>query len=221
MSSVLTSIAVLAWASRYVRSGSIEATRNLLVDPPNLREWTPDPAYTFVRRQLPPDATVLLLNTNHGFFWDRDYVSDSFFEASQLNEAITAAGDREGITRLFERLGVTHVVIHEEPWVPFPPILWSYIRDSDDSRLLYRTPDSSLTVYRTHAGISTLKGLLGSSPIARRRREIALEIFVIAMSEESVQRHATACPEPTDSEAGGSQPSLSVREACDRALGRN
>ena len=144
---VLTSIAVLAWASRYVRSGSIEATRSLLVDPPNLREWTPDPAYTFVRRQLPPDAKVLLLNTNHGFFLDRDFVSDSSFEASQLNEAITAARDREGITRLFERLGVTHVVIHEEPWVPFPPILWSYIRDSDDSRLLYRTPDSSLTVY--------------------------------------------------------------------------
>jgi hypothetical protein len=144
---VLTSIGVLAWASRYVRAGSIEATRNLFVDPPNLREWTPDPAYTFVRRQLPPNAKVLLLNINHGFFLDRDYLADSFFEASQLNEAITAAQTREGITRLFERLGVTHVVMNQAPWVPFPPILWSYLRDSDHSRVLYRTPNSPLSVY--------------------------------------------------------------------------
>ncbi len=138
---------MLGWASRYVRSGSIEATRNLFVDPPNVHEWTPDTAFAFIRQQLPPNAKVLLLNTNHGFFLDRDYIADSFFEASQLNELITAARNRDGLTRLFQRLGVTHVLEDRTPWVSFPPILWSYIRDPDHAHRLYRSPTSSLRVY--------------------------------------------------------------------------
>ena len=140
-------VVVLGWASRYVRAGSMEATRNLIVDPPNIREWTPDPAFTFVRQQLPRSAKVLMLNINHGFFLDRDYIADSFFEASQLNELITAAHDREGLARLFERLGVTHVMVDQAPWVRFPPQLWSYVRDSGHARILYRSPHSPLRVY--------------------------------------------------------------------------
>jgi len=144
---IVGSLAVLGWASRYIRQGSLEATRNLLVDPPNVREWTPDPAFAFVRQQLPASATVLMLNINHGFFLDRDYIADSFFEASQLNAAVNAAGDRDGLTRLFERLGVTHVFADLTPWVKFPPMLWDYLRDPANTTVLYRSPDGPFTVY--------------------------------------------------------------------------
>jgi hypothetical protein len=141
------SLAVLGWASRYIRAGSLEATRNLFVDPPNIREWTPDPAFAFVRNQLPASAKVLMLNINHGFFLDRDYIADSFFEASQLNAAVNAAGDRDGLARLFERLGVTHVFADRTPWVKFPPMLWEYLRDPANATVLYTSPDGPFTVY--------------------------------------------------------------------------
>ena len=141
-------LVVLGWASRYVRDGSIEAARNLVADPPNLRGWTPDPVYTFVRRELPPSAKLMLLNINHGFFLDREYIADSFFEASQLNAVITAAGDREGLARLFQQLGVTHVLWDRAPWVKFPPRLLEYLRDPTNATLIYRSPDGPFTVYQ-------------------------------------------------------------------------
>jgi hypothetical protein len=144
---VASSLAVLAWATRYVRSGSIEAARNLIVDPPNVHEWTPHPVYTFVRHQLPPQAKLMLLNINHGFFLDREYIADSFFEASQLNELISAAHDREDLRRLFERLGVTHVLVDRTPWVKFPPLLWEYLDDPAAATLIYRSPDEQFSVY--------------------------------------------------------------------------
>jgi hypothetical protein len=149
---IVGSLVVLGWASRYVRQGLLEATRNLFVDPPNIREWTPDPAFAFVRQQLPASAKVLMLNSNHGFFLDRDYIADSFFEASQLNAAINAAGDRDGLTRLFERLGVTHVFADRTPWVKFPPTLWEYLRDPANATVLYRSPDGPFTVYELTRG---------------------------------------------------------------------
>jgi hypothetical protein len=144
---VLGSLAVLGWASRYIRAGSLEATRNLFVDPPNINEWTPDPAFAFVRNQLPASAKVLMLNINHGFFLDRDYIADSFFEASQLTAAVNAAADRDGLARLFERLGATHVFADRTPWVKFPPMLWEYLRDPANATVLYTSPGGPFTVY--------------------------------------------------------------------------
>jgi Dolichyl-phosphate-mannose-protein mannosyltransferase len=149
---IVGTLAVLGWASRYVRQGSLDATRNLFVDPPNIREWTPDPAFAFVRQQLPPAANVLMLNINHGFFLDRDYIADSFFEASQLNAAVNAAGDGDGLTRLFERLGVTHVFADRTPWVRFPPVLREYLHDPANATVLYTSPDGQFTVYELKRG---------------------------------------------------------------------
>ena len=165
------SIVALAWASRYVRAGSIEATRNLFADPPDIRDWTPNPAFTFVRQHLPPSAKVLLLNTNHGFFLDRDYVADSFFEASQLNEQIVAAGDPQGVTRFVRGLGITHVLADRAPWVKFPPMLWQYLDDPRNATLIYTSPHEELRVYELNDRISLRNGEVGGSGGNRRESE--------------------------------------------------
>ena len=48
----------------------------------------------------PADAKLMLLNTNHGFFCHRDFVADSFFEASQINALFLGADGKKGIDRL-------------------------------------------------------------------------------------------------------------------------
>jgi len=146
------SVAMLGWATRYQASAAIAVWRDIMTRPPDPRTWVPNPAYSYIREHLPPSAKLMLLNTNHGFFLDRDYVADSFFEASQLNERITAAGDRDGLTKLFDELGVTHVLVERDPWVRFPPFLWEYLANPATSRRLYASPDGSLTVYELTKG---------------------------------------------------------------------
>ena len=93
-----------------------------------------------------------MLNINHGFFLDRDYIADSFFEASQINASIAAAGNREGLARLFANLGVTHVYVDRAPWVKFPPMLWDYLHDPANATVLYQSADSPITVYALTGG---------------------------------------------------------------------
>ena len=93
-----------------------------------------------------------MLNNNHGFFLDRDYIADSFFEASQLNAAFAASG-RQELPRLFERLGVTHVLVDRAPWVRFPPFIWEYLDDPGNATVIYRSPKAGpFSVYELKRG---------------------------------------------------------------------
>jgi hypothetical protein len=156
-------IAVLGLASRYVRGGTIDAARNLLTASPSLREWTPDPVYTFVRRQLPPSAKIMLLNANHGFFLDREYIADSFFEASQLNALIGPASERGGLTELFRQLGVTHVLVDDARSVRFPEALWTYLSDPVNATLVYRSGNGPFSVYELRASSRLISPQTGVS----------------------------------------------------------
>jgi len=72
--------------------------------------------FRFVNDRLPADARVLLLNTNQAFFCDREFVSDSLFEASQLNALLLETRDDAELRALFARLGVTHVLERRLNW---------------------------------------------------------------------------------------------------------
>ena len=52
------------------------------------------PVFRAIDADVPADGRLLFINTNHGFFCHRDFIADSFFEASQIN-ALFAPG-REG-----------------------------------------------------------------------------------------------------------------------------
>lgn len=54
----------------------------------------------------------MLLNTNQGFYLDREFVADSFFEASQLSELFWKNPTISGIEPVFHTLGITHVLVH-------------------------------------------------------------------------------------------------------------
>ena len=89
----------------------------------------------------------MLLNTNHGFFIDREYIADSFFEASQMKALIADAHDGSELAAMFERLRITHVLVSSEEWVSFPPIVWTYLNSPSAARRIYVSPAQTYTIY--------------------------------------------------------------------------
>ncbi len=94
--------------------------------------------------ELPAAARLMFLNTNHGFFCHREFVADSFFEASQINELLRSAGGLAGIDRALAELGITHLLIeNRDRYVPWPESLYRYLNDRTRTRPLLRTSDGA------------------------------------------------------------------------------
>lgn len=72
--------------------------------------------FQFVNERLPADSRVLLLNTNQAFFLNREFVSDSLFEASQVNALLLETHDETELRALLARLGITHVLERNLNW---------------------------------------------------------------------------------------------------------
>jgi hypothetical protein len=105
-------------------------------------------AFRFINTQAHSSAKVMLLNTNQGFYLDREFVSDSFFEASQLSELFWKNPTISGIASVFQTLGITHVLVHvPNKWdVRYPPALDLFLKDHRRATFLYRSSDREYLV---------------------------------------------------------------------------
>lgn len=104
--------------------------------------------FRFIDEHLPEDARLLFLNTNLGFFCRRDYLADSFFEASQIADWLAgSATAAEARQRLDER-GVTHLLVDRRPRVAWPPGLARLLNDPAQVEELYRSDDGLFLVLR-------------------------------------------------------------------------
>ena len=105
------------------------------------------PVHRFVAT-LPPEAKLLLLNTNQGFFLERDYLSDSFFEASQIADWLRdAATPQAVIARLRERR-ITHVLLENRDWdIDWPQALLALLADRDLAAPRYRSSDGRFDLF--------------------------------------------------------------------------
>ena len=65
----------------------------------------------FINQKLPANAKLMFVDAMLGFFCEREFVADSFAEASQMNAVITNAGDLAGLQSWFRANGITHVLI--------------------------------------------------------------------------------------------------------------
>jgi len=105
------------------------------------------PVYRYVNETLPPGAKLLLLNTNQGFFLEREYLADSFFEASQLDAWLSTARTEDQIRELLRERGITHVLFEHHDWgIPYSPVLISFLEDPAFARPIYRSPEGRFTV---------------------------------------------------------------------------
>jgi len=69
--------------------------------------------FAFMNRELPMNTRLLFLNTNYGFYSEREYIADSFFEASQIVDWLACASAGEIQARLRNK-GITHISIRPE-----------------------------------------------------------------------------------------------------------
>lgn len=156
---VLASAGALALAAALVHSALVylKQTPRLLRDyaahGSRLHEEVRHPVYSWLDDNLPADARLLLLGTNRGFFVPRDYVADSFFEASQIGAAFGDAESPAAALRRLQELGVTHVVVDTGgPRVRYPEALVALVRDPRYLRRAYSSAEGRYEVVAVDPG---------------------------------------------------------------------
>jgi hypothetical protein len=103
-----------------------------------LRDGVP-PIFQFINDSLPMDAKLLFLDTNQGFFCHREYVADSFFEASQVNTFLLRNRRADEIEQALVAAGFTHVLDGHDRWnIRYPPTLEPFL--TERARLVYTSP---------------------------------------------------------------------------------
>ena len=79
-------------------------------------------AQEFINEELPPDAKILMVFTNHTLYLERDAAYDSFLEASALLLAAEKAKDGAELYALAREWGCGYVHIYHS----FEPEVWPY-----------------------------------------------------------------------------------------------
>lgn len=107
-----------------------------------LRQSVVPPVFAHIDDTLPAAAKLLFLNTNRGFHCQRDYVADSFFEASQIADWLRPAEDLTALRARLDDMGITHILIERRQWgIAYPEPLLELLGDSRQAVPHFRSPD--------------------------------------------------------------------------------
>lgn len=105
--------------------------------------------HRFINENLPAGAKLVFLNTNLGFFCRREYLADSFFEASQIADWLGGAASADEVRRRLAERGVTHLLLDRRPRVPdFPRPLVELVNDPASVKVVFRSSDDRFVVFR-------------------------------------------------------------------------
>lgn len=121
-------------------------TRDLVTQGAELKQAVVRPVYRFIEADLPADARLLLINNNHGFFLERDYIADSFFEASQISDLFAVATTTTEVRQTFEQLGLTHALVENRRGPAYPDSLVEVLQDPTQATPIFRSPDGRFVV---------------------------------------------------------------------------
>jgi hypothetical protein len=135
-----------------------------------------DPVYAFVRRELPADARLLCLHTNRGFYLDREYLADSFFDASQITDWLHSA---TSVTELRKRLAqrdITHVLIFPFKFGdPYHTTLLRLLQDQNQLQLVFRDDRFAVYALRPTSALSNVQRPRPAEQGSRSDRNSTLE----------------------------------------------
>lgn len=153
---VVASLALAAWygseaspgvsRGRYLAAAGKSLNRYLEAQG-DLKQTAVHPVYRFIDRELPADARLLLLNTGQGFFVEREFIADSFFEASQIADWLGPAGSVEALRELLAEEGITHLLVEHRDWgIAYPAALFEMLADASQVKVIYRSPEGRYSV---------------------------------------------------------------------------
>ena len=113
-----------------------------------VREAVVHPVYRFINETLPAEARLLMINTNHGFFCHREYVADSFFEASQTRQLVKGCATKLEVSELLRAQGLTHILIeNRDLGVPYPTAFREFLSAPEGlAEQVYRSEDDRFIV---------------------------------------------------------------------------
>jgi hypothetical protein len=112
-----------------------------------LREAARGPSDRFVAG-LPPGSRILLLNTNQGFFLERDFLADSFFEASQIADWLRGQDTARGVHAALRQRGITHVLRADIAWgIDWPAGLTALLGDPELAPRRYRAERGGTEIF--------------------------------------------------------------------------
>jgi hypothetical protein len=117
-----------------------------------LRAHATDEVFGVIDQRLPADAKLLFININRGFFCRREYIADSFFEASQTGALLRDLSQRGGVGSGLRDLGITHVLIDGETRGIDYPQEFVALLASPANRTIYKSPDGRYTLIALTAG---------------------------------------------------------------------
>ncbi len=118
------------------------------VDPAQLKASATPPVFRFINEVLPADARVLFLNTNQTFHCDRDFLADSFFEASQIADWLRPATTVAELQQRLRARRITHILYENRDWgIAYPAALQQLLNDSRAAEVLFRADNGQFVLF--------------------------------------------------------------------------
>jgi hypothetical protein len=97
------------------------------------------PIYRYIDTRLPATARLLLVGTNLGYYVERNFAADSFFEASQIADWMKDAATEEEAWQRLRAAGFTHILVGETSIpVTYPATLAGLIHHLKSVRSVFR-----------------------------------------------------------------------------------
>lgn len=74
------------------------------------------PMIKYINQTLPPDARILMLFDNRGYYLERDYIAEGTFEVSRICAIFAKAESPDDLYRFWTEKGITHVLFNKTYW---------------------------------------------------------------------------------------------------------
>ncbi len=99
---------------------------------------TPPPIHQYINNHTPLNSRILFLNNNQTFYCQREWLADSFFEASQINDLFKQTGNEAGLVKLLNSLKITHILIRNVDWgISYPEHLKNFLKNNQRCTIVY------------------------------------------------------------------------------------
>ena len=140
-------LALVIWVNGSVLVSGVKSLGRYVSSPRDLLALSRPPLFQAIDQQLPLDSKILFLNTNQGFFCTREFLADSFFEASQVAAWLAPAESREELEERLAGRGITHILLDRRPLaIPYPPVLGEVLADPSFATPIIQSPDGRFMV---------------------------------------------------------------------------
>ncbi len=129
-------------------AASIHLTRFYLKTGARMMDFGPSPVFQYVNRMLPTHSRILFLNTNRGFFCDRDYIADSCFEASQIQEWLGRRACARDIREALHVRRISHVLWAPNIWgIAYSDSFRQFLQDPQYCEAVFKSADAQTVLF--------------------------------------------------------------------------